>query len=334
MTVSAILTIYNGEKYVEQMLKSLLFQIHVPEEIICVDDGSTDGSLKVLRRFSERYPFIRVYAQKNTGAPGARLAGLSRATGDAVVFVDCDDMVDPDFISSLCEALESADAQMAVGGYAREYPDGRLISMEMMDKREDFSPADVRMVWVNTAIFNKMFLRKAIPEGITLPRIKQGDDLAFLCRVLPQVEKVTFVSKPMYHYYVREGSQMASFDLDSFRNLREEFAACAEGVKGTPIFDTIVAVYFISLCFSQLQRYYALDKQAGKDLNRETLAFFDQRVPGWRKARSFRFFPAIRQRARGLALWGSQKLFIHGMFPVYEGMMKFIQEKLHWRAKW
>ncbi len=329
MTVSVILTVYNGEKYVADMLNSLLFQIRRPDEIICVDDGSTDATAKVLRGFAKKHSFIKVYRIENGGSAAARIYGFSRSTGEAVCFVDCDDTVDPDYISSLHDALIDNQADVAIGGFAREKENGDLISCEMMREQKDIPPFDLSAVWINTALWNKMFDRNIIPD-ITLPRIRQGDDLAYYCRILQKAQHLTFVPKPMYHYIVREGSQMASFNKESFDLLLEEFLSCAKAAKDTEIFDNIVAIYFISLCVSQLPRYYAIDKAAAKAENRRLRQLFDEQLPGWRKARAFSFFGGWKTKPKGLALWVCGKLFMWGWYGLFECMINLLPIKAKW----
>ncbi len=333
MTVSVILTVYNGEQYVGAMLDSLLFQIKRPDEIICVDDGSTDGSARVLRAYAKKHPFIKVFRIENSGSAAARIYGFARSTGEAVCFVDCDDTVDPDYISSLHDALIDNHADVAVGGYARETEEGGLISCEMMAAKKDIPPYDVSAAWINTALWNKMFDRNVIPE-VTLPRIRQGDDLAYWCRMLPNIQHLTFVPKPMYHYVVRKGSQMSSFNKESFDLLVGEFLSCAGEEQGKASFDNIVAIYFISLCVSQLPRYYAIDKAAARAENRKLRDLFDQKLPGWRKVNAFRFGGAWKTKPKGLALYLCGKLFMWGWYGLFESMMCFAQNKLHFKAKW
>ena len=334
MTVSVIVAAYNGEKYVGDMLESLMFQIRKPDEIVCVDDGSTDGTLAVLKKYAKKHPFIKVHSIPNGGAAAARIYGFLHSTGEAVCFVDCDDTVDPDYISSLHDALVEKNADVAVGGYAREKDNGDLIHCEMMRTRPEIDAADESINQINTALFNKMIRRECIAEDITLPRIVQGDDLCYWCRILPLVKTITFVPKPMYHYIVREGSQMAKFRADSFALMVEEMISSVSAMKGTLLFDSVFGIFFISLCISQLARYYGEDKAAAKAEYKRLKALFDEKLPGWRKTAMMNLGTAWRTRGKGLAIWVCGKLFAWGMFPLYMAGMDFMMKKLHWKAKW
>ena len=91
--ISVIVPVYNVASYVGECLSSLVHQTFHDFEIIAVNDGSTDGSLAVLREFESSYPFVRVLDQPNSGVSAARMAGLSLARGEFVAFVDSDDYV-------------------------------------------------------------------------------------------------------------------------------------------------------------------------------------------------------------------------------------------------
>lgn len=101
--LSFIVPVYNVEKYLEECLDSLLEQDipHEEYEIICVNDGSTDGSLEILRRYEEKYPNIRVIDQENGGVCVARNTGLDAAQGEYIWFVDSDDFIRANILDSL-----------------------------------------------------------------------------------------------------------------------------------------------------------------------------------------------------------------------------------------
>lgn len=325
MTVSVIMAVYNGEQYLKAMLDSLLFQMRKPNEIICVDDGSTDGSLKLLQGYAEKYPFIKVYSVENGGAAAARCYGFAHSTGEAVCFVDCDDTVDPDYLSSLHDALTENEADVAVGGYAREKEDGSLICCEMMKKQGDIMPSYEEALWINTALWNKMIRRRCILD-ITLPRIRQGDDLVYWCSILPQVQRITFVPKPMYHYIQHSGSQMAAFSEESFQLMCEEFFKSTKELAGNPVFDTVVGCYFISLCVAQLPRYYQMDRQKAKQTAQDLLTQMDAQLPGWRKVQALKFSTGWRTRFKGLAFWCCGVMFRWRIYPLYMWGMNLLKK--------
>lgn len=99
--ISIIVPVYNTEAYLPACVESLLSQTHPDLELIFVDDGSTDNSAAILRAYAKQDVRVRVIQKTNGGVSSARNAGIEKATGDYIGFVDSDDTVEPTY----CEAL-------------------------------------------------------------------------------------------------------------------------------------------------------------------------------------------------------------------------------------
>ena len=91
ITISVIIPVYNAEKYLKTCLDSLISQTYANYEVLCVDDGSTDHSLNILRFYEKKDNRIKVFTQENAGPAAARNKALEYATGDYISFVDADD---------------------------------------------------------------------------------------------------------------------------------------------------------------------------------------------------------------------------------------------------
>ena len=99
--ISIIIPVYNTSKYLPECLDSILNQSFSDFEVICVNDGSTDDSLDVLRDYESRDGRIKIITQKNRGAAAARNTGLENVSGNYVLFVDSDDYLSPDALEKL-----------------------------------------------------------------------------------------------------------------------------------------------------------------------------------------------------------------------------------------
>ena len=117
--ISIIVSIYNTEKYLPKCLDSLIGQTYRDIEIICVDDGSTDGSAKILERYSLQDSRIKLWKQNNTGLSGARNAGIELAHGGWIMFVDSDDWLSVDCCEKVISVLEDND--LVFFSYIREF---------------------------------------------------------------------------------------------------------------------------------------------------------------------------------------------------------------------
>lgn len=121
--VSIIVPVYNAEKYLERCMNSLITQSYTNLEIIAVDDGSTDESAKILNDYVKRDSRICIVHQDNQGAAMARKNGLTRATGEYVMFVDCDDWIDSDTVQSCMQVVEKKAVDCVMFSYVKEYED-------------------------------------------------------------------------------------------------------------------------------------------------------------------------------------------------------------------
>ena len=108
--VSVIIPVYNVEPYLKQCMDSVVGQTLKDIEIICVDDGSTDGSLDILREYAAEDNRIQIIEQKNAGAGAARNNGMRHATGKYLSFLDSDDFFEPRMLEKAYDLAEKDQA--------------------------------------------------------------------------------------------------------------------------------------------------------------------------------------------------------------------------------
>ena len=111
MNISVIIPVYNEEKYIERCLRSLRQQTFKPKEIILVDDGSTDNTRKILSGYIIHNTKYKILTQSHKGAGAARNLGVSKATGDILVFVDADMEFSPEFLENLVAPIISGESK-------------------------------------------------------------------------------------------------------------------------------------------------------------------------------------------------------------------------------
>lgn len=123
--VSVVIPIYNGQRYIEETVRSVISQTYADLEVICIIDGTKDASASIIERLND--PRIRILEQENRGATYTRNRGLSLATGEFILFLDQDDVVESDFIeSAVREIVRTGSTGVAVNGY-RIDAEGRII---------------------------------------------------------------------------------------------------------------------------------------------------------------------------------------------------------------
>lgn len=115
--ITVIVPVYNGEKHLSCCLASITGQTWTDLEILLVNDGSRDDSLRICRQWAEKDGRIRVLSQENQGVSQARNLGMSQAAGDYIAFVDADDWLEPDALEKLLSCLEADGSDMALCGF-------------------------------------------------------------------------------------------------------------------------------------------------------------------------------------------------------------------------
>ncbi len=105
MKFSFIIPVYNGEKYIDKCLTSILNQTYKNFEVIIINDGSTDKSKEILEKYQKNNKFIKLYNTKNNGSSNAKNFGIEKAAGEYIIFVDIDDYIDLDMLSYLDEKI-------------------------------------------------------------------------------------------------------------------------------------------------------------------------------------------------------------------------------------
>lgn len=114
--VSVIVPVYNQERYLEECISSIRRQTLAEMECLIINDGSSDSSGEIARRFSEADSRIRYFEQKNGGVSSARNLGMRRASGRYLCFVDGDDFIDAAFLKHLLDASDRGASDLTVAG--------------------------------------------------------------------------------------------------------------------------------------------------------------------------------------------------------------------------
>ena len=218
--VSVVIPVYNAAKYLKRTIFSLLNQTYKKIELLCVDDGSTDDSLEILKAFQAEDPRVKVILKKNGGPASARNAALDAATGKYISFVDSDDELDGAAYEELVWKAESTDADIVVfgGKCVPEENTPEWITQRMNPKDRIFSdPAGIRYALFHEPSSRPFlwlhFLKREILEKPSPLRLNEaldlGEDQLFQFCYFPRAKKVVFFDAKLYTYYWNnEGSIM------------------------------------------------------------------------------------------------------------------------------
>ncbi|HEY0978059.1 MAG TPA: glycosyltransferase family 2 protein [Flavobacteriales bacterium] len=161
MRVAVVIPCFNVEAHLASALDSVLAQHHTDLDIVCVDDGSSDGTRAVIERYCAAHPErIRGIYRSNGGASQARNVGLEQSEGDFVQFLDADDMLAPDKISAQV-ALLRADTDLVVGDFEQVMPDGMLLPALSLYDRPWMALVRTRMGTTSANLWSRRAVQRA-----------------------------------------------------------------------------------------------------------------------------------------------------------------------------
>ena len=110
--ITTIIPVYNAEQYLEECLESIENQIEKFDEVILINDGSTDNSLKICEKYCKRNNYFRLINQENQGQAKARNVGIKQATGNYIIFIDSDDYIENSMIETLLKSIKQTNADV------------------------------------------------------------------------------------------------------------------------------------------------------------------------------------------------------------------------------
>lgn len=208
--VSIIVPVYNTQDYLKRCVDSLQKQTYPNLEIILIDDGSTDNSLDICRKFAETDARIKVISHPNRGIGTVRNEGLACVQGEYVAFVDSDDWVEPDMYESLLGVMMSERADMVCCSHFREMENKSELSnvignsKVILTREEAFEALRVGKFVLNF-LWDKLFRREVL-ANVVFPEKRQFEDLIVSGQWLYNVSKVVYLPLPKYHYAIRSNS--------------------------------------------------------------------------------------------------------------------------------
>jgi len=222
--ISFIIPVYNVEKYLKQCLDSIINQTLRDIEIICVNDGSTDESLNILKDYKEKDSRIIIINQNNAGQGKARNEGLDVATGEYILFVDSDDWIELNAAEELYKNINEKDLDVLIfqvinyddeknNFYETKYYNNAWFPTKFDNKIFNYDNIKEYMFYMACTPYSKIYKRSFIEKyKIRFPIGLLFEDYPFHCEVMLTSKKSAIVRD---HYYLRrrrEGSVMADAD--------------------------------------------------------------------------------------------------------------------------
>ncbi|MCD8190924.1 MAG: glycosyltransferase [Clostridiales bacterium] len=245
--VSVIMPVYNAEQYLRQTLDSLLVRNETQFELICVDDGSTDGSLDILREYEAKDFRVRVITQANGGAGAARNNGMQYARGEYLSFLDADDFFEPDMLRRAYDRAHTWNTDITVfrcDQYleqkdcftsARYTINERLLPVEQpfagQEIQGDIFKAFVGWAW--DKVFRTEFVRE---NGLRFQEQRTTNDMLFVFSAIVKAQRITTMPQVLAHHR-RNSTSLSVTREESWDCFYHALCALRQQLKDWDLYD-------------------------------------------------------------------------------------------------
>ena len=225
--ISIVIPIYNIEEYIEECILSTIKQTYENIEIILVNDGSTDGSLKICEKYVHIDSRISLINKPNGGLISARKAGVKIAKGEYIAYIDGDDFVKPKMFETLIEQASDTSLDLIVGGHIEKWTNHEEVVLNYSDQGV-YEINDRENNIINTMIFNGKFSQPGIFSYVWGKLFKSdllikwqlsvdekmfiGEDAACLYPYILDCRKIKIINDSNYYYRQRPGSMIKTPD--------------------------------------------------------------------------------------------------------------------------
>ena len=274
--VSVIVPIYNACKYIRPALDSIISQTLSEIEIICVDDGSTDTSLDMIKIYQKMDNRIRIITKTNGGPALARNNGLARARGEYIAFLDADDFYEIDMLEKLYSRAKVDDLDVVIGKYdiynnkkARFQPTvesdyGSVFKGGVVASKNEYP--DFILQSTTGAAWNKLFKRSFIEsKGISfLPDVMVFEDVYFTVCALAFAEKVARIDDVIMHHRVYSAQSRARLFKKHFNQIPESFLRIKEFLMRGGMYQPL-SNGFLNLSATRCYNAYKLLKSDARE---------------------------------------------------------------------
>lgn len=232
--VSIVVPVYNGERYLEKCIESILRQTHADMELILINDGSRDNSGTICDHWAKKDARIRVIHQENQGVSAARNAGLDIATGEYIGFVDADDEIAPETYETALQQMGDHDIVMwdavTVWGDGRTEPDTiPLLEKDCTITRKDWTP-ELLALMAGSAC--RCLYRAECISGLRFPQgIKFSEDRLFNLYAMGRSNSLRYLKTPLYFRLMHGESAVHRYHEDYFEACKLAHQAIMQSLK-------------------------------------------------------------------------------------------------------
>ena len=272
--ISVIIPVYNAEKYLRECLDSIVKQTLQEIEIICIDDGSTDNSLAVLREYERKDERLKIIEQANSGAGVARNAGMKAARGEYLAFMDADDVYCSGALNAVYSNAKEFNSDISV--FEAIFFDNKSewqvaqLNQFLLAGRETYSSYDEPDFLFQIAACNpwsKLFRREFVQKiGLQYQELKTANDLCFVCSAMACAEKIAVLNEPLVKHRVLHSGNLQSVKIKTPLDFMAALEQLKSNLQQFGLWDKLKHSYLNCALSHFVYNWQTLDKLGRKQI--------------------------------------------------------------------
>lgn len=243
--ITIIVPIYNGEKYLDRCIQSILGQTYKNIEIILINDGSTDGSSKICRKYQKSYNNIVFIDKQNEGVSKTRNVGLKYAKGEYVGFVDSDDFIEKNMYSELYNNMKKCKSDLSICNYSYNND----IELKNIFSSQEALEYLFEKKYFRGFLWNKLYKMSIIKNNsIYLDEdVFICEDLLFNYKYIKKCEKISYLDLKLYNYEINNTSALHSGLDKKYLTIVQAYEKIIKEANNDNL-ETVENSYFKVLC--------------------------------------------------------------------------------------
>lgn len=214
--LTVIVPAYNVEKYIEKCLESLVNQTYRDVEILVINDGSTDNTKKIIKKYEKKYKNLKLLNKENGGLSSARNFGLQNTKTEYVTFVDGDDYLELNAYEVIMKKVEEEKADIGIYNLKKIYPNkivNSKLSKRIYYKKDSLKQIFSKSKEIDVIVCNKIFrINIIVKNRIYFENKAYFEDTGFIFRYLYFVKKISLQDLPLYNYIQHNNSITKKFN--------------------------------------------------------------------------------------------------------------------------
>lgn len=291
--VSLIVPIYNSQNYLEKCIKSLLNQTLKDIQIILINDGSTDGSEKIIKSFDdERIVYI---SKNNEGIGKTRNLGIDKATGEFLAFVDSDDYLNEHFCEYMYQKAVNDDCDLVVCDFFEDR--NTLVGIKFKDFKDTNLRETPELInYINLGPCNKLYKKSLFDDKSN--RFEENlkyEDAPFVVKMLLSANKIGKVNDYLTYYVIHSNSETTIRDKRMYDILEITDIIVNDLKKVDYPNDSLVSLAVMILTDYTIQQRYISDVKYRHDFINKAFKYLNNLDRKWRRCSYLKRFPSLKR---------------------------------------